>query len=234
MEVGGAVASRRAGPAERLDVAARGLQCRPPADRSRGRTGGRPGRAAVRARGRRPAADPATSRSASAPMPVIAKIEKPQAIEDIEDIIQASDGIMVARGDLGVEMPIEQVPIIQKELVRRRQARAQAGDHRDADARVHGRVDPADPCRGERRGQRDLRRHRRGDAVQETAIGHDPVGAVRDDGRDRRATERELPYGRMLSRPRPWTKRGRRRHGRVRGGGRRLPAGAEGAGARRR
>ena len=47
-------------------------------------------------------------------LPVIAKIEKPQAVDNIDDIVAAFDGIMVARGDLGVEMPLEQVPIVQK------------------------------------------------------------------------------------------------------------------------
>ncbi|TDT36453.1 pyruvate kinase [Streptomyces sp. BK208] len=51
-------------------------------------------------------------------LPVIAKIEKPQAVENIEDIVAAFDGIMVARGDLGVEMPLEQVPIVQKRAVK--------------------------------------------------------------------------------------------------------------------
>ncbi|MFF9061481.1 pyruvate kinase [Streptomyces sp. NPDC014882] len=50
-------------------------------------------------------------------LPVIAKIEKPQAVENIDDIVAAFDGIMVARGDLGVEMPLEQVPIVQKRAV---------------------------------------------------------------------------------------------------------------------
>lgn len=50
---------------------------------------------------------------------VIAKIEKPEALEDIDDIIDKSDGIMVARGDLGVEIPMEQVPLIQKDLVKK-------------------------------------------------------------------------------------------------------------------
>jgi pyruvate kinase len=48
---------------------------------------------------------------------VIAKIEMPEALKNIRDIIVESDGIMVARGDLGVEVPVEQVPIIQKELI---------------------------------------------------------------------------------------------------------------------
>lgn len=50
-------------------------------------------------------------------IPVIAKIEKPQAVDALEEIIDAFDGIMVARGDLGVEMPLEAVPIVQKRAV---------------------------------------------------------------------------------------------------------------------
>ena len=50
---------------------------------------------------------------------IIAKIEKPEAIENIRDIIVESDGIMVARGDLGVELPIEKVPLIQKQIIRK-------------------------------------------------------------------------------------------------------------------
>ncbi|MFV0373310.1 pyruvate kinase [Microbacterium sp.] len=50
-------------------------------------------------------------------IPVIAKIEKPQAVEALEEIINAFDGIMVARGDLGVELPLEAVPIVQKRAV---------------------------------------------------------------------------------------------------------------------
>lgn len=50
-------------------------------------------------------------------IPVIAKIEKPQAIENLEAIVEAFDGIMVARGDLGVELPLEQVPLVQKQAI---------------------------------------------------------------------------------------------------------------------
>jgi pyruvate kinase len=52
-----------------------------------------------------------------ADIPVIAKIEKPEALEEIEAILKESDGIMVARGDLGVELPAEKVPIIQNKLI---------------------------------------------------------------------------------------------------------------------
>ncbi|GAA1793020.1 pyruvate kinase [Leucobacter iarius] len=50
-------------------------------------------------------------------LPVVAKIEKPQAVEHLEEIVDAFDGIMVARGDLGVELPLEQVPLVQTEAV---------------------------------------------------------------------------------------------------------------------
>jgi pyruvate kinase len=49
--------------------------------------------------------------------PVIAKIEKPEALDDLAAILEVSDAIMVARGDLGVEMPAEQVPVVQKQLI---------------------------------------------------------------------------------------------------------------------
>ncbi|MFN8243772.1 MAG: pyruvate kinase [Ferruginibacter sp.] len=55
---------------------------------------------------------------------VIAKIEMPEALKNIRDIIVESDGIMVARGDLGVELPVEQIPILQKELIRKSMRRA--------------------------------------------------------------------------------------------------------------
>ncbi|MYC82551.1 MAG: pyruvate kinase [Acidobacteria bacterium] len=49
--------------------------------------------------------------------PLIAKIEKPQALDDLQNILEVSDGIMVAHGDLGVEVPAEQVPLLQKKLI---------------------------------------------------------------------------------------------------------------------
>ena len=52
-------------------------------------------------------------------VPIIAKLEKPQALDQLEEILEASDGVMVARGDLGVEMPPEKVPVIQKHVIRR-------------------------------------------------------------------------------------------------------------------
>ena len=106
-------------------------------------------------------------RERGADIPLIAKIEKPQAAERAEEIIEAAgSGIMVARGDLGVELPIEEVPGRAEAADRTRRAGLQADDHGDPDARDDGAGFAADQGRGHRRGQRDLRRHRRGHALR--------------------------------------------------------------------
>ena len=87
---------------------------------------------------------------------IIAKLEKPQAIEHLDDILAVADGIMVARGDLGVEVPPEHVPAIQKHIIRR------ATEFRKpvitATQMLESMIDnPAPhPRRGLRRGQRRL------------------------------------------------------------------------------
>jgi len=58
-------------------------------------------------------------RKQSEHVPLIAKLEKPEAIEHLEEILRVTDGVMVARGDLGVEMPLEKVPVIQKRIIAR-------------------------------------------------------------------------------------------------------------------
>ena len=96
---------------------------------------------------------------------VMAKIEKPQAVARIDEIIDLTDAIMVARGDLGVEMPLEKVPGIQKQLTR---AARQAGKPVVvATQMLESMITSAgaDPRRSVRRRDRDLRRRRRGDAV---------------------------------------------------------------------
>jgi pyruvate kinase len=55
-------------------------------------------------------------------IPVIAKLEKPEAIERLDAILEVADGVMVARGDLGVEMPLEEVPLVQKRVIRQANA----------------------------------------------------------------------------------------------------------------
>jgi pyruvate kinase len=62
-------------------------------------------------------------REAGAPdLPIIAKLERPEAVARLDEVLQACDGVMVARGDLGLELPLEQVPRVQKEITRRARA----------------------------------------------------------------------------------------------------------------
>ena len=68
------------------------------------------------------AAREALVRAGAAHIPLIAKLERPQAIEHLDEILHASDGVMVARGDLGIELPLERVPRVQKEVTRRARA----------------------------------------------------------------------------------------------------------------
>lgn len=60
--------------------------------------------------------------AAESTIPLIAKLEKPEAINNLDSILLAADGVMVARGDLGVEMPLEQVPLLQKKIIARANA----------------------------------------------------------------------------------------------------------------
>lgn len=57
-------------------------------------------------------------------VPIVAKIERGEAFEHLDDILDEADGVMVARGDLGLEMPIEEIPILQKELIRKANTKA--------------------------------------------------------------------------------------------------------------
>ena len=99
-------------------------------------------------------------------VPVIAKVEKPEAVERLEEIVLAFDGMMVARGDLGVEMPLEQVPMVQKRAVQI--CRDNAKPVIVATQMLESMITPLapDPGRGVRRGECGDRRRRRGDAVR--------------------------------------------------------------------
>ena len=96
---------------------------------------------------------------------IMVKLEKPQALENLDAILALTDAVMVARGDLGVELPPEEVPLAQKRIVRARPPAGQAGGGRDADAGKHDQRPGADARRSLRRGHCGVRRRRRGDAV---------------------------------------------------------------------
>ena len=73
-----------------------------------------------------------------ADIPLIAKLEKPEAIAQLNAILDVADGIMVARGDLGVEMSPEKVPQIQKYVIARCTTQSGSRHHSHTDARVDG------------------------------------------------------------------------------------------------
>ena len=132
-------------------------------------------------------------------IPVIAKIEKPQAAANAEEIVMAADGIMVARGDLGIELRIEEVPLVQKRLVN--MAGKYATPAITTTQMLESMVHSSRPTRAE---VTDVANaiFDGTDAVmlsQETAIGRYPVEAVAMMASIAETTERELPYGRWLA-----------------------------------
>ncbi|HWH43723.1 MAG TPA: pyruvate kinase [Thermoleophilaceae bacterium] len=132
-------------------------------------------------------------------IPVIAKFEKPQATRNAEEIIDLADGIMVARGDLGIELPIEEVPLVQKRLLQLagRKGKPSITATQMLESMVHSsrptRAEVTDVANAIFDGT---------DAVmlsQETAVGAHPVDAVEMMAAIATTTERELPYLRWLT-----------------------------------
>jgi pyruvate kinase len=128
-------------------------------------------------------------------LPLIAKIEKPQAVENMYEILRAADCVMVARGDLGIELPIEQVPLVQKQLLKLagELARPSITATQMLDSMVRSsrptRAEVADVANAILDGT---------DAVmlsQETAVGAYPAGAVAMMSAIAEVTEKTIDYG---------------------------------------
>ncbi len=135
------------------------------------------------------------------------KLEKPQALDNLEEILALTDAVMVARGDLGVELPPEEVPLAQKRIVRAGPAAGQAGGGGDADAGEHDQRPGPDPRRGLRRRHGRVRRRRRGDAVAETAAGQYPYEAVNMMDRIVARVEQDAGWRAMIDASRPRRRR---------------------------
>ncbi len=137
-------------------------------------------------------------------IPVIAKIEKREAVEHLDSIVEVADAVMVARGDLGVEMPLEEVPIIQRRVV---SVAARAGKPVIvATQMLQSMMESPTPTRAE---VSDVAEAvwEGADAVMlsgETAVGAFPVEAVSTMERIINRTEPHLPYGVWLSIRRKW------------------------------
>jgi pyruvate kinase len=190
VEVGGAVASRQG---LNIPGSTRGLAAVPEEDLDMLRFGESIGVDLVALSFVRTAED-VTSVRKHTRLPLIAKIEKPQAVDSAEEIIRAADCVMVARGDLGIELPIEDVPMVQKQLLRiaGRLARPSITATQMLDSMINSsrptRAEVADVANAILDGT---------DAVmlsQETAIGAYPVESLEMMASVAERTERSLPY----------------------------------------
>jgi pyruvate kinase len=190
VEIGGSVASRQG---LNIPGSTRGLPAVPEEDLDMLRFGESIGVDLVALSFVRTAEDVSSVRKHTR-LPLIAKIEKPQAVDAAEEIIRAADCVMVARGDLGIELPIEEVPMVQKQLLRvaGRIARPSITATQMLDSMVASsrptRAEVADVANAILDGT---------DAVmlsQETAVGAYPVESVAMMASVAERTERGLPY----------------------------------------
>ncbi len=140
-------------------------------------------------------------------IPIIAKIERGEAVKNFNSILAASDGIMIARGDLGVEVPLERVPLLQKEFIRK--CNRAGKPVITATEMLETMIEYPRPTRAEATDVANAIFDGT-DAIMlsgETAIGKYPVPAVRMMARIARATEKQLRYDDVLAERRGWLER---------------------------
>ncbi|MDP2718865.1 MAG: pyruvate kinase [Dehalococcoidia bacterium] len=140
-------------------------------------------------------------------IPLIAKIERGTAVNGFDAILAASDGIMVARGDLGVDIPLEKIPMVQKSIIRRCNKAGKVVI--TATQMLESMIQSASPTRAE---VTDVANSifDGTDAMMlsgETSIGKHPVQAVVTMDKIARETEKKLPYGSILATRGKWIER---------------------------
>ena len=113
---------------------------------------------------------------------IISKIENQEGVDNIDEIIDASYGIMIARGDLGIEVPIEEIPGIQRQIIRKCVMKKKTGHRGHADASHHDMQPAPNAGRGDRHRQRHLLSYRRADAQWRNGVGTLSVGGRQDHG----------------------------------------------------
>jgi len=143
-------------------------------------------------------------REKHAEIPIIAKIERGEAVKNIDSILANADGIMVARGDLGVEIPLEKVPLVQKEIIRKCN---QAGKPViTATEMLESMVKSMRPTRAEASDVTNAIFDGTDATMlsEETSIGKNPLQSVVIMDRIARETEKKLPYEIALSEKKIW------------------------------
>ena len=146
-------------------------------------------------------------RENKANIPIIAKIERGEAVKNFNSILATCDGIMIARGDLGVEIPLERVPLIQKDLIKK--CNRAGKPVITATEMLESMINEVLPTRAEATDVTNAIFDGT-DAVMlsaETSIGKYPIEAVKMMAGIARAAEKKLPYEQILAERRNWLKR---------------------------
>jgi pyruvate kinase len=135
----------------------------------------------------------------NADIPIIAKIEKVQAVKDFDDILKVSNGIMVARGDLGVDIPLERMPMVQKDIIKK--CNQEGKPVITATQMLESMVDASHPTRAEVTDVANAILDGTDGTMlsAETSIGKHPVLAVRTMSRIALEAEKHLSYELMLA-----------------------------------
>jgi pyruvate kinase len=145
-------------------------------------------------------------RKKNADIPLIAKIERREAIQNFDRILAVSDGVMVARGDMGVEIPLKEVPLVQKDIIRKCNIAGKAVI--TATQMLESMVSAPRPTRAEVTDVANAIMDGT-DAIMlsaETSIGHYPIQAVKMMYEIAQETERHLPYEQLLIQRGQWLK----------------------------